>query len=297
VIDLKQQIKRFVPRKLQPYLGGVRRRIVANPVRIERQFQRLLKNPKLSSDQLKTLEHVSKQIHHRDGMYAGSAEEYFAAGLSAIECVDAVLENARDTTISDVLDLPSGYGRELRFLKQKFPDAKITACDIQPGAVDFCAEAFGARPVYSKADVNELSFPRKFDLIWCGSLITHLDQKATLDLLELFARNLTPKGVMIVTTNGDFVWSQMREGATYDLPAVVIPELITNYVESGYAYRDYSRGLGYFEFHPEGRGYGVSLTSPNWFRALAQQAGPVEEIYFKPHAWADHQDVFGFRRV
>jgi hypothetical protein len=296
VTDIKQQIRRLVPRRLHPYLGSVRRRVVTNPIRIESQVKRLLGDRALNDEQKRLLERVNRAIHHRDGMYAGSAEDYFVAGLSALECVDAVLRKTGENEIKDLLDLPSGYGRELRFFKLRFPQATFTACDIQPGAVGFCAETFGAVPVISKPDVNELDFQREFDLVWCGSLITHLDRKATLDLLKLFARHLKPQGMMIVTTNGDFVLQQMRSGASYDLPAETIPDLITRYVESGYAYRDYPRGQGYFEFHPEGHGYGVSLMSPDWFRSLAREAGPLEEVSFKPRGWADHQDVFAFRK-
>lgn len=293
--DLKQQIRRLVPRRLHPYLGGIRRRVVANHIRIDSQFKRLLTSDILNPDQKRWLQQVNREIHYRDGMYAGNAKDYFIAGLSALACVDDVLQSTGENEIKEVLDLPSGYGRELRFFKVRFPNASFTACDIQPGAVGFCAETFGAVPVVSKPDINELTFQSKFDLAWCGSLITHLDRQATLDLLKLFSRYLKPQAVMIVTTNGDFVLNQMHAGATYDLQAEAIPNLINTYLKSGYAYRDYDRGLGYFEFHPEGRGYGVSLMSPAWFHSLAKEAG-LQGVYFKPRGWANHQDVFAFRR-
>ena len=290
-ISFKQIAKRFVPAKLHPYIGGARRRLIANPVRIQLQWKRLLRNGSLTKDQLAMLETVNRQIHHRDGMYAGKAEEYFAVGLSAMECVDKVLGLSQTTVVTEVLDLPSGYGRELRFFLQRFPNATFTACDIQPGAVKFCAKAFGALPVDSKANISELSFDRKFDLIWCGSLLTHLDEPSTRSLLNVFSDHLTANGVMIVTTHGDYVAQQMRAGATYELPAGATRQMATRYEEYGHAYHDYSRGLGYFEFHPEKSGYGVSLMSPGWFRSLAADL-KLNEVYFAARGWADHQDVF-----
>lgn len=293
---LKQRVRKIVPERIRPYLGGVRSRVVANPLRIGWQRGRLVKSGTLDEQQLERVSQVSMRIHHRDGMYNGNAAQYFKAGLSAVECIDEVLARVTTPAIKNILDLPSGYGRELRFLVRRFPEATLTACDIQWDAVDFCVTAFGAQPAYSKPDISDMSFDRRFDLIWSGSLVTHLDRKATSDLLQLFSRHLNPGGVMTVTTNGDFVAEQMRHGATYDLPADAIPKLVSTYDGGGYAYRDYERGLGYFEFHPEGRGYGVSITSPEVIRSLAEEAGNLAEVYFKERGWANHQDVFAFKK-
>lgn len=289
---LKQTVRGLVPRRLRPHLGDVRRKVIANPGRIRWQVRKLLKDSTLSESQLKLLQTVNTSIHHRDGMYAGSAD-YFLAGLSAVECIGEVLRQTQVGEINEVLDLPSGYGRELRFLTQRFPHARLTACDIQPAAVEFCASVLGALPANSKPNIAELSFDRRFDLIWCGSLITHLDEASIRSLLKVFSDHLVPNGVMIVTTNGDYVAEQMQAGATYDLVPAAVRELTAAYRETGYAYSDYARGQGYFEFHPEGRGYGVSLTSAAWFRALAGSMR-LDDIYFAPRRWANHQDVFGF---
>jgi SAM-dependent methyltransferase len=259
------------------------------------QWKRLLRDASLTKDQLEMLETVNRQIHHRDGMYAGKAEDYFAVGLSAVECVDEVLRHTPKTTVREVLDLPSGYGRELRFFIQRFPNATFTACDIQPGAVKFCAKAFGALPVDSKANISELSFDCEFDLIWCGSLLTHLDEPSTRSLLKVFSDHLTPSGVMIVTTHGDYVAEQMRSGATYELPAGATKQMAAIYDERGHAYHDYAQGLGYFDFHPAESGYGVSLMSPSWFRSLAADL-KLNEVYFAARGWANHQDVFALGR-
>ncbi|HEV3470317.1 MAG TPA: class I SAM-dependent methyltransferase [Pyrinomonadaceae bacterium] len=294
---LRQQIRRFVPAGLRPHLGALRRRVVAHPLRVRAQRRRLLRDPSLGARQRELLDRVSDRIHFRDGMYAGDGESYFRAGLSAVDCLDDVLRRACPPQIRRFLDLPCGYGRELRFFVLRFPGAAFTACDIQPGAVDFCAREFGARPVYSRPDLSEVSFEEDFDLVWCGSLVTHLDAGATLELLRLFARHLAPGGLAVFTTNGDHVARRMREGgATYDLPAEYAAAVTGSYARTGQGYHDYPRGQGYFDFHPEGRGYGVSVTAPDWIRAQARRAGPLEEVYFKERGWADHQDVFAFVR-
>jgi SAM-dependent methyltransferase len=294
---LRQRIRKFVPASLRPHLGALRRRVVAHPLRVRAQRKRLLRDPSLTARQRELLDRVSDRIHFRDGMYSGDGESYFRAGLSAVECLDEALARHAPPEIRRFLDLPCGYGRELRFFVLRFPGAAFTACDIQPGAVDFCAREFGARPAHSRISFAELSFAEHFDLVWCGSLVTHLDAGATFELLRLFARHLAPGGVAVFTTYGDYVAQRMRdEGATYDLPAPSAAAIADSYARTGHGYHDYPRGQGYFDFHPEGRGYGVSVTSPAWVREQARRAGYLEEVYFKERGWWNHQDVFAFAR-
>lgn len=257
-----------------------------------------MRDPSLGEAEREMLGMVEARIHHDDGMYSGDGASYFAAGLSAVACVDEALERAGELRVREVLDLPSGYGRELRFLALRFPEAKFTACDIQPKAADFCAATFGAASVHSRQNPSEVEFAGKFDLIWCGSLFTHLDAETILGFLRLFARSLNACGLLVFTTNGNYVAEKMRrEGATYDLCPEDVPPLVSSYEREGYAYCDYQRGLGYFNFHPKKSGYGVSITSPDLIRRLAREAGELEEIYFKPRGWCEHQDVFGLRKL
>jgi hypothetical protein len=60
-------------------------------------------------------------------------------------------------------------------LKAAFPGAELTACDIDRDAVEFCAETFGAVPVCAETRPEQIRFDREFDLIWSGSLFTHLE--------------------------------------------------------------------------------------------------------------------------
>src|SRR5262245_32651468 len=94
---------------------------------------------------------VIRTISPNDEMFsaAGREDVYHAIGRSAIECIVCSLNAARKTTadVKRILDLPSGHGRVLRYLKAVFPDAEITACDLVRDGVDFCASALGALPV------------------------------------------------------------------------------------------------------------------------------------------------------
>lgn len=297
MITVRQRLRRMTPRKVRPYLGALRRKIMSFPIRVYLQKRSLLESSALDGGQVALLRRASSRIHYQDGMYNGNGKEYFLVGSWAVRCIDEVLSHAKAGPVRDILDLPCGYGRELRFLVLRFPESTFTACDIQPGAVDFCVETFGAVPAYSQPQLSQVSLDRSFDLIWCGSLVTHLNRADSLELIKVFCHHLKPGGILVFTTYGDEVFERMRSGATYDLREESLPALLASYTQTGYGYQDYPRGFGYFDFHPKGRGYGVSLMSPDWVRGLVQQLGVLREVYFRERGWADHHDVFGFLKA
>jgi SAM-dependent methyltransferase len=286
-VNFTKSLKQVVPKPFWPVLGTVRRSVSTLPGRTERLKQRLLSDPSLSETQRALLGKVSSRIYYNDGMYHGDGVHYLKVGLSAITCINEALEASSLKTVRTILDLPCGGGRVLRFLAQRFPEAEITACELERGPVEFCARTFGAQPAYSSLDLDEVSFEKKFDLIWCGSLVTHLTEVGITALLRLFHRHLETGGLMIFTTHGDFV---ARRLPTRDFDYGLAPEQIDviglDYPTTGYGFADY----------PGEKDYGVSLTSPEWIRARVQELGGLREVYFRERGWDNHQDVFGFVR-
>ena len=282
-----RRLTALLPAGLRRPLAAVRRWIGSLPPLVSRQKQRLLESPSLEATERDLLSRVETTISPRDSMYRGDAEHYFRVGLSAIRCIDEALYRAQigNDSVRHVLDMPSGSGRVLRFLVARFRHAQVTACEIEREAVRFCAQTFRARPLYSSRHFGELSLETPADLVWCGSLVTHLDAAAILDLFDFLQGQLSPGGLLVVTTHGDFVARRMlAEPAFYGLERSSIPALTAAYHEQGYGYLDY----------PSERGYGVSLTSPEWIRGKAREAGSLEEVYFRARGWDEHQDVYGF---
>lgn len=234
-----RRLKKMLPESARRHLGAVKRRLRTRPSRTRWQKARLLSANSLDPAQLALLAKVESRISSKDDMYiAGNGDHYFKAGLSAIGCIDEALQ-AGGTTVNEILDLPSGYGRVLRLLVHRFPKARITACDLMPDAIRFCAETFGATPAQSSYDVEELSFATKFDLIWCGSLITHLDADRTRALLRFFAKQLTAEGLVVLSTHGDFVPTQFDMARFFGLNPSSIPRLLKAFREQGHGYVDY----------------------------------------------------------
>jgi SAM-dependent methyltransferase len=282
-----QRLKRVVPSPLWPYLGAARRWLRTVSARPRQARQQLLADSSLSEDELALLAKVSTRIYYNDGMYNGDDRHYFKVGLSAISCINEALDSAGLKDLRQILDLPCGSGRVLRFLAQRFPEAEITACELERGPVEFCVRTFGARPAYSSLKLDEVSLERKFDLIWCGSLVTHLNEAGIAALLRLFYRHLEKGGLMIFSTHGDFVTRRIpTRDFDYGLTQEQIDVLGLDYPTTGYGFTDYTSE----------KDYGVSLTSPEWIRARVQKLGGLREVYFRERGWDSHQDVFGFVR-
>jgi SAM-dependent methyltransferase len=265
----------------------VRRHARALSFRTAGQRRRLLEDQTLAAPERELLRQVESRISPRDTMYTGDGAHYFKVGLSAMRVVEEAMRRANLQSVGRVLDLPCGHGRVLRFLVRRFPQAAFTACDLDRDGVDFCARTFGATPVYSVTDPDALSFNTSFDLIWCGSLITHLDAPATRALFRLFARHLAPGGLLLFSAHGDFVARRMPTGEfDYMLTPEQVETITRRYAATGFGYEDYR----------EQGGYGVALTSPAWIRARIEEVGGLTEVYFGERVWDAHHDVFGYVR-
>ena len=229
---------------------------------------------------------VSLVIDWKDMMYEGYPTHYFSSGYSALSCVRRALDKAASKSPLSILDFGCGYGRVLRSLAADFPHARLTAADVDSGGVNFCAKTFGAIPMYSNTDFSRLVFDTKFDLIWVGSVFTHLRAERWMSLLELFRSILTEDGLLVVSTHGSEVERRLREGQCrwYGLEAERVAKILRNYDEHGFGYSDYRKS----------KDYGVSLSSPEWVSPQITEVG-FELVLYQNNGWDDCQDVWALK--
>lgn len=230
---------------------------------------------------------VCRDISPNDQMFSGDEHHYFRVGESALDCVSCSLRAARlpADRVRRILDLPCGHGRVLRYLKAAFPGAEITACDLLRDAVDYCAAAFGATPVYSDEEPPKVPLDREaFDLIWVGSLFTHLDADRWGGFLDLFRRSLRTGGLLVFTTHGRkaYDWS-VRGEFYYGLPYWRNTAVLFRYERAGFGYADYLNA----------EAYGQTLSRPDWVFRQIERLGEMRLAYFSEAAWGGHQDVYG----
>jgi cyclopropane fatty-acyl-phospholipid synthase-like methyltransferase len=219
-------------------------------------------------------------------MYEGYPTHYFSSGSSALFCVRRALDKAASKSPKSILDFGSGHGRVLRSLAANFPHAVLMAADVDSRGVNFCAKTFGAIPMYSDTDFSRLAFNTRFDLIWVGSVFTHLRSGRWISLLELFRSILTVDGLLVFSTHGSEVERRLREGQCrwYGLGAERVAKILRDYDERGFGYNDYRKS----------QDYRVSLSSPEWVSRQITEVG-FELVLYQKNGWDDCQDVWALR--
>jgi SAM-dependent methyltransferase len=248
---------------------------------------RLLCSPDFTHEEKTLLEKVSLEIHHGDTMYAaGNAFHYLSVGLSATHCIrEALCRAPAQYTVGSLLDFPCGYGRVLRFLRAMFPNAEITAAEIDRTALDFCRRHFAVATCLSKTSLSDLMLPQRFDLIWCGSLFTHIDEETSGNLLRFFHEHLSDRGLCVFTTHGwrSIEWIEGKK-FTYGLSEDAQQKVIREFQSKGYGYADYANQSG----------YGVSAVTHQRICELARGVRGWDETLFLEQGWDNHQDVYAF---
>jgi SAM-dependent methyltransferase len=224
----------------------------------------------------------TKSISDNDEMMHSNIEHYLSVGESAMQSILIGLRAAGRQSCDAILDLPSGHGRVMRWLRAKFPSAHITACDLNRDGVDWCAQTFGARPVYSAPDIHAVQLHETYDLIWCGSLLTHLDWAGWRAFVQFFSNCLNPEGILVFSTHGRLSaeWLHTRQ-TDYGLEPEVIPDIIQDYRESGFGYRNYSYS----------QQYGISIAAPQRVVELVQSHPELRIVGYTEAAWDHHQDI------
>jgi SAM-dependent methyltransferase len=226
------------------------------------------------------------KISRNDDMFHGNLSHYLGVGDSAIQNINESLTAANKSfnQINTVLDLPCGHGRVMRHLIDYIPGSKITGCEIDPDAVEFCHKEFGSVPLISNSDYFKINFPCKYDLIWVGSLFTHVDRKNFKNLIQVLYNNLNKNGLLIFTAHGDHSLNLLN----YYLPdsASLYADVKKTYEEKGFFYTPYE----------ENSDYGLTLSRKDIVCQIVNEAtnGNLELIRFKFRGWDNHQDVYSY---
>jgi SAM-dependent methyltransferase len=224
-----------------------------------------------------------REISPNDGMFDPEyPEAYFEVGESALHCVQVSLDAVGKSTVGNILDFPCGHGRVLRALKFAFPAAELTASDIDRDGVDFCSETFGARGIYSDDDPQNVELGSGFDLVWVGSLFTHLPDSRWISFLDFLIERLAPEGLLLFTTHGRWSALQLREDQSPlagSRPAQL--QMLRGYEATGFGFV----GSG------DQEAYGTSLTKPAAVMQRVEAFDDVRLLAYFERGWARHQDV------
>lgn len=245
--------------------------------------ERLLADPARSEADRELLRSLEARVDGADDMWRAESDLYLATGLSAIHLIDEALGATGSAEPGSILDLPCGYGRVLRFLRARFRGAEIVASDIHSGGVRFCERRLGAVPHPSSEELDQVEFGRRFELIFCGSLATHLGERDLGALLALIERSLSPRGLAILTTNGSSLAEAPDDNLTGALREGAAAGLVAAFERDGFGFEPYERRGS------SGR-YGSTLVSRPWLRERAGALG-LRQAWLGERAWLGYQDA------
>jgi SAM-dependent methyltransferase len=237
---------------------------------------------------------VDQTISANDNMFQPHRREhYFAVGRDAVGIVALAMMKAGVAGFVNVLDLPCGSGRVLRHLVRFLPESYVMASDIDPRHVDFCVSQFHVAGLLSNEDLNQVTPDRSVDLLWCGSLLTHLGADRFRVVLRRMIGWLSSGGIGIFTLHGR--WSMHRQAMTpykYISDEAFAP-IAEGVVQDGFGYNDYPTGA---ERLGQAR-YGLSICLPSWIMRTVEAMEDVRLIDYTERGWDNHQDVLILRRL
>ena len=240
---------------------------------------------------------VKTTLNPNDNEFAPGTplEDYLRVGVDALRViVNVLVSNVREPPRS-ILDFPSGSGRVTRHLQAFFPEAKIVASDLYDRHLKFCVDQLGAEGILSQENLDDVDFGWRFDLIFCGSLLTHLPEGPFRAAFRLLSRSLNDTGIAIVTLHGrhseyiqeNYSWRYF-EDELYEIARSTISE-------KGFGYADYKglAGPPLFDNHAH---YGVSFSRPHWSLKMVEADDRIRILGYIERGWHDHQDVLVFGR-
>jgi len=238
---------------------------------------------------------IGGRVHLDDQMLGHPAPErlahYRRVGLEAVALLQRALAQAgrRPAEVRRVLDFPSGYGRVTRHLRAVFPDALFVVADVDAAAVRFCAHEFGAVGIVTGIDMARLAFPGRFDAIFVGSLLTHLNGADCIATLRVLTSSLEPGGVLVFTTHGESCLAHLEVYG--DDVAVHADAFRSEVAVHGLCFRRYAGAT---------HDWGLTVHAAAWVERLLAAAPFARELRalgFAARGWDGHQDVWSVARL
>jgi SAM-dependent methyltransferase len=180
-----------------------------------------------------------------------------------------------------VLEFASGYGRLTRHLKALLPDNALTASDIHPRACELLRNVVGVDAVISATDPDDLEIEGDQDFIFVLSLFSHLPRVPFERWLVRLYNLLSPGGVLMFTTHGEFTIRKNVEHYTLNFDPAI-----------GFGYRTESD-----QQDLSSDDYGTTVvTMPFVYSTAARFIPDAEILSFRAGAWFQLQDEWLLRK-
>ncbi|TXN04133.1 class I SAM-dependent methyltransferase [Methylobacterium sp. WL103] len=228
-----------------------------------------------------TYKSVDPRVALHDHMATSNITAYYQVGASALTIIQTSIALGCMPAPEQILDFACGAGRVTRWLRAAYPESTVSGSDLREADIDFHRKILGTNMWKSEERISNIKPPNKYDLIWVGSLLSHLSEQDALAAMHAFMNWLKPNGILVVSFHGRRAQlGQTMRQARYisDSKFKLIEQ---DYFEKGYGYAPYDN-------QPT---LGMSLIKPNWFFMLAESKMAWKILGVFEAAWADHHDV------
>jgi SAM-dependent methyltransferase len=226
-----------------------------------------------------------------DQMFQGNHRHYFGVGRSALLAIASAFTartqfNNSEGHPQSILDYGCGHGRVARFIRAAFPPARLEVTDYSHDGVTWCIDHLGCH------DMGEGIPSDYYDLIWVGSVFTHLPQHKAVSLIANLKASLRPFGILIYTTHGRVTTANLEasnedsQPNRYGIDNEGAGRLIDSYHRTGFGYCDY----------PHQTNYGIAAGKPGWFIDRTSDERTLL-LFAQERGWDTHQDVLSFLRT
>lgn len=181
--------------------------------------------------------------------YAAIEDAYMAYLQSGKRMLDVIQQIARHgfgdlKNVRSFLEFACGYGRFTRHLVSHIPGNQVVVSDIYREAVDWQRQRHGVIGVYSTPSPRDFALSASFDIIFVGSLFSHLPKDLFESWLSRLYSMLSDVGIIVFsvhdihllqgnTAEGDvFVYNRASESDSLSHDIYGMTYVSESYVES-----------------------------------------------------------------
>jgi SAM-dependent methyltransferase len=226
---------------------------------------------------------INRALSPDDAMNAGDLDHYFSCGLSALKVLRAAAILTDNTNPNAILDYGAGAGRVTRWLQAAYSNAIIHACDVRSQDMEFLRSTLNVTDAWT---VASKPIPREYDIIWVGSVITHLSAKRTEELMGQLLRHCAPTGMLVLSFHGPSCIQRHD-----NTPFRYIHDQGWRQIKKQYG----KYGYGYADYH-DMPNYGISVCEPSWMLNLAARLH-CRVALLSSRAWDNHHDVIAVQKL
>jgi SAM-dependent methyltransferase len=228
---------------------------------------------------------VATALHSHDAMFNFDREprNYLESGLHALKAIQAALVLGQSPVPTSILDFGCGHGRVGRWLRAAYPSARITGAEVSQATVDFYGSLVSATAWHTSPDVRANETSNRFDLIWAGSVLTHLRGTDAEALIQRFRTWLSPGGTAIFSTHGRIAIQIFERKGPNRIEVNDLRAAMAAFRAGRYGYANYTNE----------KNYGHSFTPMDWITRTIAPVGRI--VCFAEGGWRGFQDVTAFK--